>query len=237
MWSQLSVVIFLQMIITLTCVSSFKLYRPPFRTVKPFISNTHTESNEVPAIEYISRGYNIMFGNPHTTGNVDIGISNEIFDLTNCSNGKTYNGYSIPNGVSILPSPTCTQSFTYNEISGVNSYSSSLQESASFDVKAFGAAFSASTDYQEVHYSTTVTKSVYTSSYTQCACYYASLNLPFDLPSFTTNFVKEIEYMPLEYAPNNKSNLQYFYNFFTKYFGTHYITGITMGGIFGTLSS
>merc|ERR1719336_2849271 len=35
----------------------------------------------------------------------------------------------------------------------------------------------------------------------------------------------------------NKTNNQWFYDFFTNYFGTHYISGITMGGIFGTLSS
>merc|ERR1711933_582003 len=139
---------------------------------------------------------------------------------------------TVPNGVSVLPSPTCTQKFTYNAVTGANSYSSSLTQDTSFDAKGFGAAFSASVDYQSVYKKTTTQKSVYTSTYTQCACYAASLNAPYDLPSFTDNFYKTVQNMPNFYDENNKTNNQFFYDFFTSYFGTHYVTGITMGGIF-----
>eukprot|EP01084_Bolivina_argentea_P263806 446643_1 len=192
---------------------------------------------EVPGIEYISHGYNIFFGNPHTTGNVDSGIAGSIFDLSNISNGRTYNGYFIPNGVSVLGASTCVQEFTYNAVTGVNSYSSTLTESAKVDMKVFNAPFSASTEYQKVYNETTTTSSTYTSTYTQCACYSAQLQAPYALPEFGENFIGAVKNMPLFYNNSDAANLQYFYDFFTKYFGTHYITQITMGGIFGTLSS
>ena len=214
-------------------VNTLKVYPPPDRQLKD-----ESASGEVPGIQYISRGYNIMFGNPHTTGNVDKGISLPIWDLSNVSNGQTYNGYSVPNGVTKpVPASTCTQDFTFNAVSGANSFSKSLSSSTSFDVKIFKAAFSASADYQTVYTQTSKNKMVVTSSYTQCAVYSASLKLPNTPPTFDENFYLEIEQMPNEYNNKNESNLQFFYDFFTKYFGTHYISQITMGGIFGTLSS
>ena len=163
------------------CLIALNLYRPSPKNI--------ASSTEVPGLDYISRGYNIMFGNPHTTGNVDEGISGVIFDLMNVSNGETYKNYTVPNGVSVLSSPTCTEKFTFNTVTGTNSYFSSLTQDTSFDTKAFGAAFSASADYQSVYEHTTTEKSVFTSTYTQCSCYAASLNLPYDLPSFSKSFV------------------------------------------------
>eukprot|EP01084_Bolivina_argentea_P263805 446640_1 len=227
---------FLCAILTSFCLQiafGIQKYRPPTRT----IDRKWTAKQSPPGLQYISRGYNILFGNPHTTGNVDEGISGAIFNLINCSNGQTYRNYTVPNGVSILPSPTCTQEFTYNAVTGVKSYSSSLTQDTSFDVKGWGAAFSASVDYQSIYKKTTTTKTTYTSTYTQCACYAATLNQPYDLPAFTENFKETIANMPDFYDINNQTNNQFFYDFFTHYFGTHYITGVTMGGIFGTLSS
>eukprot|EP01083_Nonionella_stella_P097454 273939_1 len=217
------------------CALSLKLYPPPSRSV--LIIESSLIDEEVPGIQYISRGYNILFGNPHTTAKVDDGIRGSIFDLLNCSHGQTFNGYLVPNGVSILPASTCAQTFKYNAVSGVNSYSSTLKESASVDADFLAVSFSASTDYQKVYSTTTKTSTIYTSSYTQCACYYASVKAPYALPSFDDNFIGSVQNMPLKYDSSDDANLQFFYDFFTKYFGTHYITDITMGGIFGTLSS
>ena len=104
-------------------------------------------------------------------------------------------------------------------------------------MNAFKASFSASTEYQKIYNETTTTSSTYTSTYTQCACYSASLKTPYALPEFDENFIGAVKNMPLFYNNSDADNLQCFYDFFTKYFGIYYITQITMGGIFGTLSS
>eukprot|EP00484_Ammonia_sp_Unknown_P030303 CAMPEP_0197034130 /NCGR_PEP_ID=MMETSP1384-20130603/12325_1 /TAXON_ID=29189 /ORGANISM="Ammonia sp." /LENGTH=579 /DNA_ID=CAMNT_0042464015 /DNA_START=91 /DNA_END=1830 /DNA_ORIENTATION=+ len=210
---------------------SINKYRPPVRSIEEFRSL----GDAVPGINYLSRGYNIFFGNPHTTGNVDEGLAEAIFDLTNVSK-NTYDGHSVPYGVSIVGASSCVEEFTYNAVTGANSYSKSLTSDTSFEAKGFGAAFSASVDYQSVYKTTSEKKTMYTSTNTKCSNYAANLNLPYDLPAFTSNFYSTVENMPNNYNASNSANKQWFFNFFTKYFGTHYITKITMGGIFGTLS-
>lgn len=206
--------------IFIIAIDALKTYRPPKRDIK----SQYTES-EVPGIQFISRGYNIMFGNPHTTGNIDPGISLPIFNVNNFSNGETYNGDAVPNGVTKpVPASTCQQTFTYDAISGANSYSRSLLHSTSFNANIFKAAFSTSVTFQSVYKETSSEHRVLISDYTQCAVYSTELQAPNDLPAFQSNFYDEIQKMPTFYDSKNDSNLQFFYDFFTNYFGTLYIT-------------
>ena len=205
----------------------------------------------LPGIEYISIGYNLFFGNPqYSQDNIDNGIKNEIFDVSDCSKGHLYplpNGqggtteYLVPNGVNIITTKSCMVSYNYNEISGSNSYQSSLSQSVTVDgeTKALGlgkASFSASTEFQTVTKNTESNENIYISSHTECKIYSASLDLPFDVPKFNINFEKKVSEMPLIYDINNQTNLDWFYDFFTNSFGTHYIKKVTMGGIYGTLT-
>eukprot|EP01084_Bolivina_argentea_P193422 331838_1 len=191
----------------------------------------------LPNINYISYGYNIIKGNPHTTANSDIGWLHPLFSIHNFSDNNVWNNFIVPNGINVISASTCDGTSSYSSITGTNSYTSSLDESVSVSGGYAGAKFSASTDYQNVYKQTTSNHLVYASAYYKCAVYTASLNFPFDIPSFTANFYDEVDVMPVQYDPNNETTVSYFYKFIDEYFGTHYVKKITMGGIFGQLSN
>eukprot|EP01084_Bolivina_argentea_P085270 154110_1 len=199
--------------------------------------------NKLPNVNYVGYGYNVIKGNPHTTGDSDSGWLGGIFNTNNYTENNKWNEYSIPNGISVISADSCDGTSTYSSITGTNSYKSALEVSVSIhadgvvDEDLDRAAFSASADFQKIYHSTSSDKSVYTSSYYTCSVYTASLNLPFDIPTVSKNFNNEVEAMPIYYDPSNRTVTDFFYKFLNDWFGTHYVSKITMGGIFGTLSS
>eukprot|EP01084_Bolivina_argentea_P155179 270436_1 len=202
------------------------------------LSLTHLiHGKTLPNIEKASLGYNIIYGNPHTTGTADRGWFNSIFNLSVFTDGTTItlynNTYNVPNGMTITGESTCDMTQSYSALSGANSYSSSLQESVDFDVKVWKAAFQGSEDYQKVARETSSSQTAYTSSCAKCGAYEVQLNAPYGIPPFTENFMEAVTNMPLSY---DQATQDYFLNFLDKYFGTHYLLRIFMGGIYGQLS-
>jgi len=65
-----------------------------------------------PNIDYLSSGYNIIFGDPRSSRGVDPGFgTNMLFDFSE----YTLNGdkiYSVPKGVRILSKASCEYSYT-----------------------------------------------------------------------------------------------------------------------------
>eukprot|EP01084_Bolivina_argentea_P033272 61563_1 len=193
-------------------------------------------SSEVPNINYISLGYNILYGNPQTTANKDPGYLQAIFDVSNCSEGHKFNGHEVPNGVTVVGVSTCSLSFDYSSVTGANSYQNTLKKTVSFSGELWNASFGVSRDFRTVYNETKSGEHVYTSTYCKCGVYNAQVNIPNNLPVFTQNFITEVQKMPNYYNKNDNKTVHYFYEFFTHYFGTHYIKEILMGGIFGQIT-
>ena len=105
-------------------------------------------------IGYVLSGYDIYYGNPVPTSGlnlVDPGFRGQIFNAE--YNGETTadNRYCTPDGLSILSCDgNCAFSFDTEIIKGTHSYFNKLTEGTGFDLNAFGAAFGASQDYEQV---------------------------------------------------------------------------------------
>ena len=94
--------------------------------------------------------------------------------------------------------------------------------------KGWGASFSASTDYQEVHNSTQSRQTLYISSQAQCEAYGASID---DAP-FSNSFVNAVQYLPEVLDSSTQPD----YLTFIQQYGTHIVTALKMGGRFGVRS-
>ena len=99
----------------------------------------------------------------------------------------------------------------------------------SADFSGWGASFSASSDYKEVHENSVSHLYRYVSSHANCEAYVASV---------------QINTMPLSHAfkkavhdlPSESTNLED-YKDFIQHWGTHTVTTLTMGGRYGVQSS
>lgn len=183
-------------------------------------------------IGYVLSGYDIYYGNPVPTSGVNLvdpGFRGQIFNAE--YNGETTadNRYCTPDGLSILSCDgNCAFSFDTEIIKGTHSYYNKLTEGTGFDLNAFGAAFGASQDYEQVKQYTENGMHMFTQSEISC-CVYTSELYAFTPPKFHRNFLGGLATLTDEYEP-------YVYRRFLKEFGTHYVARATMGALYGEQS-
>eukprot|EP01083_Nonionella_stella_P302708 1044854_1 len=192
-----------------------------------------------PGINRIAQGYNIIIGNPMEKGMGDPGFLSPIFSTGNysegshCSlNGKTYVSF---NGVTCHSCISCNSDWEFSEYHGIQSYSSKLSKSVGASAKFGPFQFGASKSYQTVHMNTIEKQSIMTNAEIQCVVTCAVLNYG-DFPEFSTGFINKIYQMPLLYTKNT-SDTDWFYDFITNGFGTHYIQSMQIGGRIGQYSA
>ena len=97
------------------------------------------------------------------------------------------------------------------------------------DFKGFGASFSSSANYKEIHDSSSSNQAAYVSSHCTCESYIADVE--YHTTTLNPAFVKAVHQLPLQ--PNELNN----YIDFLQYWGTHVITSLTMGGRYGFQST
>ena len=110
--------------------------------------------------------------------------------------------------------------FTSKSMSGMQSYTSSLDVKASVVGSGWGARFSASADYKHVDSSTKSSKSLFTHSEISCCAYTASV-LDYDSPAFSQNFLSGAKSLSTKYDKT-------LYRRFIDTFGTHYVRTANM---------
>ena len=171
--------------------------------------------------------YDILKGNPLSTKGLDEGFMGPtIFQFTYNQNLTTTDGrYSIPDHTTVNDAQSCSFTFSSSLLKDTRSYIDSLKGHISTDFKFWGAGFSSSVDYQDVHQSTVNDNTVFISSYSQCEAYGALIN---DAP-FTKDFVAAVSTLPSSF--NSSTREQYF--FFIQNYGTHIATALIMGGCYG----
>jgi len=185
----------------------------------------------LPSIEYLGQGYNLLLGNPHSwTGHVDRGFQQSVLDLT-FDNGLTVGPWTVPDDTDAFQVHTCAAGFASQEIRGTASYSSSLKTSMSASFEDWGAAFSASATYQQVEEGTRSDHSVYMQASATCSAYLVRANV-FLPPRVTQNFLLGVQHLPTTYDAADAAA----FDLFISTFGTHVMDGAEFGGQWGQVS-
>lgn len=111
----------------------------------------------LPNIDYIGSGYDIVRGNPHAKGTVDLGFKfKSVFEFNYESKTITADGrFTVPDGFSVSPpSFSCSLDSQAIEILGESSYVKDLSNTAAMDISVgydiFSGGFSLSDEYKSV---------------------------------------------------------------------------------------
>ena len=184
-----------------------------------------------PNIGYIGSTYDIFYGNPLSTKGIDPGFTlRNLYQFTyfnHCVTGDKR--YSLPDHVQAKPSEACSFDFSSETHDDTASYFNSLKFNVGTDFKFFGASFSASADYKEVHSFSSFNQATYVSSHCKCESYIA--NVEYNTATLNPAFVKAVHELPTQ--PDELNT----YIDFLRYWGTHAITSLTMGGRYGIRST
>jgi hypothetical protein len=212
-----------------------KIALAAFATIN--ISNVTAEPPSMASIDFLLSGYDVLFGNPKPTGDgvhIDPGFRQAVFaaDYTEHILSDD-NRYSLPKGTQAKScSGSCSLSFDSSEITGAKSYQNSLEVAVSTSVSyksvKFKAKFSASTDYKHVEQGSSKERHLFTHSEASCCAYTAGIET-YTPPPLDLQFITAVKTLPLEYD-------QSAYAEFIHTFGTHFVTEVTMGGLFGQQS-
>ena len=185
-----------------------------------------------PNIGYVGSTYNIFKGNPRSTSGLDPG-----FTLRNMNrflyrnNLTTTDGrYSIPDNTHATSSPSCSFDFSSAATDSISSYYNTLKVDVKADFSGWGASFSASADYKEVHENSVSHKYRYVASHANCQVYDASIP-KINAASLNPAFKKAVHKLPSE------STTLEDYMDFIQHWGTHVVFKLTMGGRYGVQSS
>jgi len=190
-----------------------------------------SKGRRLPSSEYLGQGYDLLEGNPHSwTGPVDSGFQQSVLALT-FDDELTVGPWTVPDDTDAVEVHNCATSFASQEIRGSASYSSSLKASVSADFEGWGAAFSASTAYQDVEKRTSSDGSVYVQASATCSVYSVQVNT-FAPPRATQNFILGVQHLPTTYTAANAAD----FNLFISTFGTHVMHGAEFGGQWGQVS-
>jgi len=185
-------------------------------------------SQKLPNIDYLSFGYNILKGNPHSTkeGGDPGFVIERIFELSYTEQKRTQDGrYEIPDRTDVGHGESCELNFGSTGISGSEKYSHSLEEEITVSVSGWGASFKASYDYKKVQEETHDYKKLFTFAKAVCEIYAASINMPLS-PKLSANFIEAANDLPEDF------NSQDYWEFIDNW-GTHFVKQIRMGARFG----
>jgi len=124
-----------------------------------------------------SATYNFFKGNPHSTFELDPGLTiRSVYALYYDSARTTPDGcHSIPDHTNVESALVCTFEFTSNSVRDIASYFLSLKMDVEANFGAYGASFSASTDYNVVLENTAAQESLFVKSHVVCEDYQAVL--------------------------------------------------------------
>lgn len=186
----------------------------------------------MPNIDYLVRGYNILYGNPISSPSTGTDPGIRIFPtfVTNYDSGMiTSDGkWAVPDGLFFIITISCVIEFNSEESRSSSSYMNSLTNEVSADGKYFGAYFKAnvkvSSKIEELH------EASYSYVKSQAVCsYYKGSIFPDLPPRLTPQILATMKKCSDNPTDDNFKNL-------VELFGTHYIAHGVMGSKFGSES-
>ena len=188
-----------------------------------------------PNVGYLGTTYNIFKGNPESTKGLDPGFTfHNVYSLTYEQGQETVDGrYSIPDFSHITTSSVCSFQFDSSTTQDTSSYTKSLQVHVDVDFSGWGASFSASADYNDVHSGTTSSQKIFMSSHATCEAYIAFIT---PLESASTTAIMNPAFQKDVYYLSTQGDNDTYFNFIDKW-GTHYAYSLRMGGRYGVRST
>ncbi|KAL4472669.1 hypothetical protein ABPG74_018618 [Tetrahymena malaccensis] len=192
----------------------------------------------IPNVQYLGQGYNIFTSNPHSSQGLDPGYQNvAAINLTYAGNlwqnVNPERNYFVPNGVSLSQQKSCTMSFTAKQVSSMIDYTSSLDASVSIRGTFFGGRFRASVDYQSMQNDMANQSYQYIVSHSSCSVFQLDI---IDSPTYHPQFTNDIliNLLQLSQIQNNTNNTEAnaYYDFYDTW-GTHVVTSVDLGSLFG----
>lgn len=187
-----------------------------------------TEALPFPNVHMAGLGYDILYGNPHSTYGTDPGFRSAIFDLKG-SSPSTDGRFLFPAGTDTQQDVSCKLDWQTQVINSAAEYSASLAVSVSVSGGWGPVAFQGSADYKTVKSETSSASSQFTKTSAECAAYTVRLH-PYGLPKFTEYFIQEVS------SAVDASNITFAAMALIQQFGTHYAGFTAMGSRFGQQS-
>ena len=183
----------------------------------------------MPNIEYVLRGYDVLKGNPLSTGSsYDPGFKEYIFKRTYENQRKDRK--DVPDHVNVAVTESCTYDYSSDTIATMSDYRSSLMAKASIEAEgSFGivdAAFSLSAEYNKMRKDIETRSKTIIKAEASCKSYDAFIQSGTP-PQLSDNFI--------EYAKRLVETKDY-QNFLNS-FGTHFVTEVQMGVRYGNLGT
>ena len=182
-------------------------------------------------VDYLSFGYDIYRGNPHSKG-VDPGFRiQSIFNLSYNQNITSSDGnWNVPDSVTMARTDACDLNFESTQLDTMASYQQSLESEVSVSGGLAGiASFKASTAYKSVENTMTTTSDKHIFSSAVCDVYTAKIDA-YDPPKLHEKFIKALTTLPTDYDEEEYFRL-------IDNYGTHAVTEINMGARFGMMST
>lgn len=187
----------------------------------------------MPNIGYFGKGYDVFFGNPQSE-NGDQGYRRSVFDYSTTDESKTSEDgfYYLPVGVEALLCVACNQVAEVSYYSTTTGYWEDIQkkfsESAGFKADGFGAAFTGSAQWSDMHGYLETDINVVASTSLQCTAYCVSANSGSagTLPELDSDFEDYVINLPTTY---DKAE----YEEFVHHYGTHYLENAKFGALYG----
>jgi hypothetical protein len=192
------------------------------------------QQSTFPNIGYLGSGYDVVFGNPHSTdssGGIDPGFRSSVFELSNYSLGLLTpdQKYKVPNGVTAETCTMCSLSFETDYISDMKTYVSNLQTDIAIpNINFWVISFSASVDYKSMYKYIYSYSDKYTSTNASCCVYMASIQI-YNSPTLSQDFINGVQQLP------SNGNQNAYFDFIEE-FGTHVVTEMSMGSRWGEMS-
>ena len=186
----------------------------------------------MPNIDYLVRGYNILYGNPISdpaTG-TDPGIRIIPTFMANCDSGMTTSDgkWAVPDGLFFLITVSCLIEFDSEESRSSLSYMNSLTNEVGADTKFFGAYFKANTKVSSKNEELHEDSYSYVKAQAVCSYYKGEIYLEMP-PALTPQILATMKICNENPTDDNFNNL-------VENFGTHFIGMGVMGSKFGTES-
>ena len=183
----------------------------------------------MPNIDYIFRGYNLLFGNPvvDPTHGRDPGISRMPIFKATFDRGLTTSDmrYLIPDGMSFLKAVSCRIDFGSTEDRSEKSYIDSLSNTVGAEAGFLGFNFKASTTVQKKTQEIKTASNTYVTTQAVCSVYTGAIFM--DLPPHPSDeFIASLQKCEKDPSEVNLRNL-------VDNYGTHFLTDVVMGSKFG----
>jgi MAC/Perforin domain len=200
--------------------------------VYPTDTPTVENGGYFPNIDYLSRGYNVFKGDPHSTSG-DPGFTTSAIVEFQYLKGKQSDDrrFSLPDFVDVLTKQSCTVNFNSEEINGETSLTKSFKQDVSVNGGFGGAEFKASTSYRTKSEEIKTKKYVYVNSKATCSVYNAAYE-PYSAPKLSESIQRGL----LTIGSKSFAEDSTVYFNLIDQFGTHQVQSMTMGAKYGQIS-